>query len=181
MRFALGNDFLPEYTYEDYLVWEGNWELIQGVPYAMSPGPSIRHQAINSKIIAQLTSLLEGCDDCQAYMPVDWKISDTTVVQPDVSILCKESGNPNYLDFAPTVIFEILSKATAKKDRGLKYSLYEEHGVKYYVIVSPDDSEVEVFLLNGKKYEQKFKGGSGEFLFDLDGCTVNFDFRRIWQ
>ena len=25
------------YTYNDYEIWEGNWELIENVPFAMSP------------------------------------------------------------------------------------------------------------------------------------------------
>lgn len=25
------------YTYEDYLLWKGNWELVNGFPYAMAP------------------------------------------------------------------------------------------------------------------------------------------------
>ena len=31
------HEYLPHYTYEDYCMWEGNWELIDGIPYAMSP------------------------------------------------------------------------------------------------------------------------------------------------
>ena len=27
----------PHYTYEDFCQWEGQWELIQGIPYAMTP------------------------------------------------------------------------------------------------------------------------------------------------
>jgi len=27
---------LPHYTYSDYENWEGQWELIDGIPYAMS-------------------------------------------------------------------------------------------------------------------------------------------------
>jgi len=41
---------LPHYTYEDYSNWEGRWELIQGIPYAMSPSPSYTHQRISQKI-----------------------------------------------------------------------------------------------------------------------------------
>lgn len=33
---------LPHYTYDDYVTWEGRWELIQGIPYAMTPAPVIR-------------------------------------------------------------------------------------------------------------------------------------------
>ncbi|HJY21679.1 MAG TPA: hypothetical protein VJ279_02270 [Hanamia sp.] len=28
----------PYYTYKDYCAWEGRWELIDGIPFAMSPG-----------------------------------------------------------------------------------------------------------------------------------------------
>lgn len=27
---------LPYYTYKDYCNWEGRWELIEGIPFAMS-------------------------------------------------------------------------------------------------------------------------------------------------
>jgi hypothetical protein len=30
---------LPHYTYADYVQWEGKWEVIDGVPHAMSPAP----------------------------------------------------------------------------------------------------------------------------------------------
>ena len=29
--------FIPHYTYEDYKQWKGNWELIDGTPFAMFP------------------------------------------------------------------------------------------------------------------------------------------------
>ncbi len=180
MGFGIKAEHLPEYTYKNYLLWEGNWEIIHGVPYAMSPGPSIKHQRLNTLITRLLNELMDDCGKCEAIMPVDWKISETTVVQPDVSIICQESGNENYIDFAPTVIFEILSPSTQKKDRTLKYDLYEDEGVKYYVIVSPEDEQVEVFQLNGKAYELKLKTGTEKFVFNLEDCSVEFDFSKIW-
>jgi hypothetical protein len=37
--------FEPErYSYTDYKLWEGNWELVNGYPYAMSPSPKREHQ-----------------------------------------------------------------------------------------------------------------------------------------
>lgn len=44
----------PNYSVVDYEAWQGSWELIQGIPYAMSPAPSIAHQEISSKIHANL-------------------------------------------------------------------------------------------------------------------------------
>lgn len=41
---------LPHYTYEDYRQWERQWELIDGIPFAMSPAPTPRHQLIVGNI-----------------------------------------------------------------------------------------------------------------------------------
>jgi hypothetical protein len=62
---------LPSYTYEDYAQWEGRWELIRGIPYAMSPAPTIQHQTISHNIAVALAKSLEGCEHCQALLPVD--------------------------------------------------------------------------------------------------------------
>lgn len=41
---------LPHYTYEDYLQWEGKWEVIEGLPFAMSPAPLPSHQRIAANL-----------------------------------------------------------------------------------------------------------------------------------
>lgn len=45
---------LPHYTYSEYVQWEGRWELIGGIPFAMSPQPSFRHQRVSRRIAAEL-------------------------------------------------------------------------------------------------------------------------------
>jgi len=97
-----------------------------------------------------------------------------------VSVICQESGNANYLDFAPTIIFEILSPSTSKKDRTLKYELYQSEGVKYYVIVSPEDRTVKVFELKKNRYQNALKNNEETFTFDTEKCMVKFHFSKIW-
>ena len=46
MAYALRKQDLPDYSYSDYVKWEGRWELISGIPYAMSPSPIFFHQDI---------------------------------------------------------------------------------------------------------------------------------------
>jgi hypothetical protein len=43
----IAEKFRPFYTYEDYCQWEGRWELIEGLPYAMSPLPIPAHQRVS--------------------------------------------------------------------------------------------------------------------------------------
>ena len=121
----LAREDLPQYCYADYCSWKGDWELIGGIPYAMSPAPLITHQTISNNIAWQLKELLQECTMCQALLPVDWKIDEETVVQPDNLVICDQPENEAYLTKAPILIFEILSKSTAHKDRTTKFNLYE--------------------------------------------------------
>lgn len=54
------------------------------------------------------------------------------------------------------MIVEILSPASVKLDRWIKYRLYEEAGVKEYWIVDPVNESVEIHLLTDGQYT--FKG-----------------------
>ncbi len=174
---------LPQYTYREYQQWEGQWELIAGVPFAMNPLPPLRHQAINKKIVRQLDEVLEeqdGCGDCRAMMPIDWKISENTVVQPDASIIC-QSLEGGFIVEPPKVIFEILSPSTRSKDLVTKYRLYQRQGVLYYVTVDPDAQVAVIHQLLDGKYTQVKETRDDLFSFKWEGRSLTFDFSKIWK
>ena len=174
-------EYYPAYTYEDYKLWEGDWELIDGIPYAMAPAPMIKHQAVSNKIAWQLQETLKECGSCQALLPIDWKIDERTIVQPDNLVICHTPDNEAYINRAPEVIFEILSRSTARKDMHLKYDLYEQEGVKYYIIVDPNDQIAKVYTLNSDGQYMKVADVSGESIdFTLEVCSFTFDFSKIW-
>jgi len=179
---AYKNEYLPNYTYDDYKQWEGDWELIYGVPYAMSPAPNITHQEINSKIMYELMGTLKGCKNCKALPEVDWKIDDETVVRPDSLVICHLEKTNTYLSQTPKIIFEVLSPSTKSKDRNFKSLLYAQNGVKYYILVEPAGMFAEVYkLINGKyKLEGEFKEET--YRFDLDNeCTFDFSFKEVFD
>ena len=171
----------PHYKLQDYELWEGRWELIEGIPYAMSPAPSIRHQSVSTKISWQLTNLLRNCQTCQALLPIDWRIAEDTVVQPDNLVVCGEVTG-QYLTRAPEIIFEILSPSTASKDRNLKFELYEREGVKYYVIVDPETQVAKLYqrFADGR-YVKQIDAEKQQFVFELGDCQLAFDFSLIWS
>lgn len=177
---ALKVEDLPHYTYDDYVQWEGRWELIKGIPFAMVPAPVINHQAICTNIVQQLGELLKECKKCRALMPVDWEISEDTVVQPDVMVVCGDDIGVEKLTVVPVIVFEVLSPSTSRKDRGIKYQLYESAGVKYYCIVDPDTKSVDIFVLKKDRYSQAEDFKAGRIPFDLGPCQIKFDFRRIF-
>lgn len=123
---------MPHYTYEEYIRWEGQWELIEGIPYAMSPAPGPEHQFVAGNLHAEFRNALKtkGCD-CKVYQPIDYKISEDTILNPDLLLVCKPIAKA-FLDFAPELIAEILSPATALKDRHTKFELYQHEKISYY-------------------------------------------------
>lgn len=174
-------EYLPHYTSQDYESWEGSWELIEGVPYAMSPAPTIKHQSISQKIAYQLSAILENCENCKALLPVDWKINEETIVQPDNLIVCGDVDG-QYLSKAPKVIFEILSPSTAKKDTGIKFDLYQQEGVKYYIIVNPDESLAKVYkLTDDGRLIKKMDAQTEAYQLEVENSKLNFDFSQIWD
>ena len=149
-----------KFTYKDYCSWpdEERWELIDGVAYDMSPAPSVDHQKILGKLHLQIGNFLKG-KDCEVYLaPFDVFFPDspdqdvnevTTVVQPDISVICSKKKIISRGCFGPSdLIVEILSPSTMKKDLSLKFDLYQSAKVKEYWIVDPGNRFVRIYQLN---------------------------------
>lgn len=169
----------PRYSYNDYKNWKEDWELISGYPFQLLPSASPKHSRVQSKLIYQgnLSLSNAGSDcNCVVFVELDWKINDETVVRPDVMVVC---GNPkeDYLSFPPVLIIEILSPANMKRDRAIKFELYREQGVPYYLMADPLRETVEVYELIDNRYKQVEKN---TFLVDK-GCEVTFNFDELWK
>ena len=86
----------------------------------MSPLPMPLHQRINGHLFSRFEiALNKACKYCKAYIPIDRKISNTTVIQPDLLIVCKPIEK-KFLDFTPLFVAEILAPFTAIKDANVK-------------------------------------------------------------
>jgi len=174
---------VQRYTYDDYKTWEDRWELIDGIAYAMAPAPYPRHQKIVFAVSKELDSSLDCIfkNICDVYIsPVDWKIDEQTVVQPDVAIFCEESEK-QYFSKTPILVVEVLSRATALKDTTVKYALYEKIGVASYIIIDPERERAEIFELKDEKYVAVKKiEKEGVYRFLDENCSVMVDFGRVF-
>jgi Uma2 family endonuclease len=106
-------EVLEKYTYEDYALWEGDWELVDGVPQAMSPSPMREHQLVVNLICFELTEDTKECEECDVVSELDYIIDDENVLRPDVALICGEEND--FITKAPKVIVEVLSPSTAKR------------------------------------------------------------------
>lgn len=95
---------------------------------------------------------------CDASTGFDLPSGDT--VEPDVSFISSErlAAGPaperrKFLRVVPTLVIEILSEPTAKRDRTEKKEIYERNGIDEYWLVDPDRREVTVFHLAGGRYD----------------------------
>lgn len=172
---------IPDYSYRDYVAWEGRWELIEGMPFAMSPSPSLRHQRMSSLIEAELEERLKDCKECKAFLPIDWKVSEKTILQPDNCVICDFDLNRRFITSPPVMIFEILSPKTRKKDTEIKFRIYEDQGVKYFIIIKPLKLTALIYEIKDGKYVLWTKAENGSFNFDIGYCEFSFDFNRIFD
>lgn len=166
------------YTYDDYKNWKDDWELIEGFPVQLLPSPSAKHSKTQVKFIIQAGNSInaQGADcNCVLFTELDWKINEGTVVRPDIMIVCGESKG-EYLNFPPVLIIEILSPHNLRTDRVIKFDLYREQGVKFYLMIDCNKETVEAFELIDNLYKQVDKSS-----FKIDkNCEVDFDFEDLW-
>jgi Uma2 family endonuclease len=159
----LGNGF----TYSHYIAWseDERWEIIGGEAYAMTPAPTIRHQQISLYLSTQFANFFKG-KDCEPFpAPTDVVFDEQNIVQPDLLVVCdKHKITEKNIQGAPDLVVEILSPSTAVKDKREKKALYEQFGVREYLLVYPAEELVERFVLNDGRYDTSEVFGWNEVL-----------------
>lgn len=172
-------EWLPQYSYKDYKQWEGHWELIYGLPHAMSPSPKRKHQLCERRFLRIVEDALgqnTNVCHCDVYHELDWIVDDNTVVRPDVMIVCGKFED-DFLRFPPTLILEIASDTTRLKDRNIKFNLYQNNGVKYYLIADVERESIDMFILKDNRYTEF---NSDTFTL-TSACSIQLNIQKIWQ
>lgn len=169
---------LEEYTVLDYRQWQGDWELIQGRPVAMTPSPGFLHQRVSLQIARQLDEQLEDCPQCVCVFETDWHVATYTVVRPDIIVLCGQVQEK--VSHRPECIVEVVSESTARMDERIKFQLYAEEGVPYYLLVYPNQKKTKIFVSQDGRYRKVDDVGYGKWEFTIRECSGVLDFTRIW-
>jgi Uma2 family endonuclease len=138
-------------------------ELLDG-ELVVSPARLDPHQAASWSMTGYFFTLkLPGIF---RHAPIDVFIGDQHVTQPDL-IWIRENSTDCILREkrwygAPDLVVEILSPSTAKRDRGIKYEIYEQYGVREYWLVDPEALFVEVYVREDDRFVRHGLFGAGE-------------------
>ena len=146
--------------------------------------PTSIHQEISGELFGQLYNYLKG-KKCKVYaapfaVRLFEKNGDSsedvdTMVEPDISVVCDPGKIDKYgCKGAPDMVAEILSPSTRRHDRFIKFSLYQQAGVREYWIVHPEEKSVQVLLLEDGKLLPHEEYGQDDVakVNILDGCFI---------
>lgn len=153
------------------------WNTLCNEPCAYAQAPRYYRQYFSEFRIA--LNACKNTSKCRAFLPLDYKITEDLIIQPDVLIVCDDIKK-KFLDFAPALVVEVLSPSTAMKDRHTKFKIYQQQQIPYYLLVSPDEEIVEVYELENNVYVLRQKEHAFTFNFQLEGCEATIDFAEIW-
>ena len=172
-----------DFTYRDYKTWPEDFrvELIDGMVYLMASGNDW-HQWLTPELGRQIGNHLRG-KKCLLYTEFDVRLfyesdeSDTTVVRPDIIVVCdrnKSFGKKN-CQGAPDFIIEILSESSEGRDLIDKKKAYKKAGVKEYWVVSKE--AIHIHTLVDKEYQEKIVAMHKDLkqpVYCLEGCVIDF-------
>ena len=123
-------------------------ELVDGM-LVKEPSPSRWHQSLAAEVHYRLRALL-GPGRVLAS-PVDVFVDHHNVLLPDVLVLASEdrvepASDPSAI---PILVVEVLSPATAVRDRDVKAAVYLRAGVREVWLVDPEAETIEVRTPDG--------------------------------
>ena len=124
------------------------YETIAGELF-VTPAPSLRHQAVIGELHLLLAQYVKRHRIGRVWFaPVDVVFGPATLVEPDLLFVHARRAailTEREVTAAPDLAIEVVSRSTARTDRGRKRALYQEQGVTEYWVVDPRLRRIEVW------------------------------------
>lgn len=189
----------PRLTEAEYLEFERaseeKHEFVDGYripvhdPHVGMAGASFEHNVIVGNVVRELGRALEG-RHCVA-LPSDMKVKSAAnhrYYYPDATVVC---GAPVFVDdkrdvlLNPSVIVEVLSESTERRDRGEKAHVYRSiPSCTHYLLCSTTEPLVEHYARDADGFWRLREYGSGELvaLLDIDvNLAVDALYRNVFS
>jgi Uma2 family endonuclease len=182
-------------TVEQYLALDessdAKYEFLDGYVFMLRPpssdyddqavnmaGGSIAHAAICARMALVLGNALAN-SPCMVYTSdVRMQLAERQYLYPDLVVACGEQSGTMLVN--PSVIIEVLSPTTEKRDRGAKFKTYKTlPSVQEYMLIGSEDSAIEVHRRQGHFWkEQHYYEGD---LIELKSLGISFPFDEVYR
>lgn len=134
------------------------YEIIGGEKF-MSPTANINHHRIIANLMFTIGVYASTNKLGYAFADnMDVHFPDGSLFRPDFSFVSAANGKivtdnaTRTIYGVPDMVVEVFSRATMRRDTGIKKEIYERNGVKEYWMIDPWRESVEVYLLRDGKY-----------------------------
>ncbi|PWA09765.1 Uma2 family endonuclease [Pueribacillus theae] len=130
----------------------------------ITPAPSLKHQVILTQI---LTVLMNSCQPDYVIFasPIDLILSNTEVRQPDLVMVPRSKMDiitSRGIEGTPSLVGEILSPHSIKRDRFNKLKVYAQYHILEYWIIDPANEVFEQYVLAENEYQLFYVYGRGD-------------------
>ena len=131
------------------------------------PRPHPRHQKIIMRLGALLDGHASGATLGAVWPEIDVQLSRRRVYVPDLVYLSKDhlerySPDRGRIIGAPDLVVEIVSPASASRDRVAKFNAYREAGVLWYWLLDSQSLAIEEYRLMPEGYLAVARVAAGE-------------------
>jgi Uma2 family endonuclease len=176
------------YTYQDYLALPDEpgfrFEILEGM-LMKDPSPNVIHQRVSRRLQRILEDYFWEVDPEGEIFnaPLDVTLLDITVVQPDVFYVSgeqKQIVKDARIDGPPTLVVEILSPSSSRKDRLQKLRIYQGAQVQHYWLVNPEEKTLECFSLRDGAYSLVAAGMDEDVVKHPDFAGLPIALKALW-
>jgi len=193
---AAPNDGMVYMPVEQYLALDDNtdglYEYWHGLVIMLRPpssayseraivdmaGGSPAHAALSARLASLLDRGLPQDGSCIVYSSdAKLKLAEDQYVHPDVTVSCTEQGEGVLIH--PTVLIEILSPNTEKRDRGAKLKTYKVlPSVQEYMLIGSEEKEIVVYRRENNWRPYHYNEGD---IVELTSLGVSFPFDAVYR
>ena len=160
------------------------WELIAGRVVRMMVGARWEHNRIVNNIAAALDGRFRAKGSPCRTLTETFRLKDEAIgssLLPDVIVYCKPLARGAAFMNTPTVLIEILSDGTRRRDREDKWAVYQQlPSLRHYVMIERDTPHIETFDRLGETWNGLRIATELEAMLSLPDVDVEIPLAEIY-
>lgn len=171
-------------TYDEFLRWADEdtlAEWVNGEAKMTSPAPK-RHQLL-SAFLERILGMFAEQHNLGIVLAAPFQMKLAQGREPDLLFVAKEHLErlkETHLDGPADLVIEIVSPESIGRDRGEKFSEYEQAGIPEYWLIDPQREQAEFYRLENNRYRLVVGGREGVYhSVQLPGFWLQLEW--LWQ